>query len=109
MTRGNCGKPLFIGKDDHESFVDWLERVHVSYGWRVQARVLMGNHFCLLEQGHPRRLAKHHTAVENVWLAKRLAMGHSAHVSNLVNPMRQGAKDFRVLKKSENLLWINKD
>jgi len=54
-------------------------------------------------------LAKRHTAVGNEWLAERLAMGHSAHVSNLVNRMRQGAKDLRILSKYENLLWKNKD
>ena len=48
MARGDGGKPLFISKDDHESFVYWLERVCVSHGWRVHAWVLMGNHFHLL-------------------------------------------------------------
>jgi len=45
MARGDGGKPLFIGKEDHESFVYWLEWVCVSHGWRVHAWVLMGNHF----------------------------------------------------------------
>ena len=48
MARGDGGKPLFIGKDDHESFVYWLERVCGSHGWLVHAWVLMGNHFHLL-------------------------------------------------------------
>ena len=48
MARGDGGKRLFIGKEDHESFLYWLERVCVSHGWRVHAWVLMGNHFHLL-------------------------------------------------------------
>jgi hypothetical protein len=27
MARGGGGKPIFVGKDDHESFLYWLERV----------------------------------------------------------------------------------
>ena len=36
-------------------------------------------------------------------------MGHSTHVSNLVNRMRKSAKDLKILKKYENLLWKSKD
>ena len=54
-------------------------------------------------------LAKRHTAVGNEWLGKRLAMGHSAHVSNLVNRMRKSPKDLKTLTKYENLLWKSKD
>ncbi len=35
MARGDGGKPIFVGKDDHESFLYWLERVCTSHGWRV--------------------------------------------------------------------------
>lgn len=48
MARGDGGKRIFIGKEDHESFLHWLERVCKSHGWRVHAWVLMGNHFHLL-------------------------------------------------------------
>lgn len=48
MARGDGGKPIFIGREDHESFLYWLERVCGSHGWRVHAWVLMGNHFHLL-------------------------------------------------------------
>jgi REP element-mobilizing transposase RayT len=48
MARGDGGKPIFVGRDDHESFLYWLERVCTSHGWRVHAWVLMGNHFHLL-------------------------------------------------------------
>jgi len=42
MARGDGGKLLFIGREDHESFLYWLDRVCVSHGWRVHAWVLMG-------------------------------------------------------------------
>jgi putative transposase len=48
MARGDGGKRIFIGREDHESFLHWLERVCSSHGWRVHAWVLMGNHFHLL-------------------------------------------------------------
>lgn len=48
MARGDGGKRIFIGKEDHESFLHWLERVCQSHGWRIHAWVLMGNHFHLL-------------------------------------------------------------
>ncbi len=48
MARGDGGKRIFIGKEDHESLLHWLERVCQSHGWRVHAWVLMGNHFHLL-------------------------------------------------------------
>lgn len=48
MARGDGGKQIFIQKEDHESFLYWLEKVCGSHGWRVHAWVLMGNHFHLL-------------------------------------------------------------
>ena len=48
MARGDGGKQIFIRKEDHESFLYWLEKVCGSHGWRVHAWVLMGNHFHLL-------------------------------------------------------------
>ena len=48
MARGDGGKPLFIGKEDHESFVCLLERACLSHGWRVHAWVIIVNHFHLL-------------------------------------------------------------
>jgi len=48
MARGDGGKTIFIGREDNESFLYWLERVCGSHGWRVHAWVLMGNHFHLL-------------------------------------------------------------
>jgi hypothetical protein len=54
-------------------------------------------------------LAKRYTAVGNEWLGKRLTMEHSAHVSNLVNRMRKSAKNLKILRKYETLLWKSKD
>jgi putative transposase len=48
MARGDGGKGIFVRKEDHESFLHWLERVCQRHGWRVHAWVLMGNHFHLL-------------------------------------------------------------
>ena len=44
MARGDGGKCIFPGKEDHLSFLHWLEQVCGSHGWRVHAWVLMGNH-----------------------------------------------------------------
>ena len=54
-------------------------------------------------------LAKRQTAVGNEWLGMGLAMGHSAHVSHLVNRLRKSAKDLKTLRRYVNLLWRNKD
>ena len=37
MARGDGGKQIFTEKEDHESFLHWLERVCGSHGWRVRA------------------------------------------------------------------------
>jgi len=43
MARGDGGKQIFLGREDCESFLHWLERVCRSHGWRAHAWVLMGN------------------------------------------------------------------
>ena len=48
MARGDGGKKLFLTDSDHLLFLDWLEGVCKSHGWRIHAWVLMGNHFHLL-------------------------------------------------------------
>ena len=48
MAGGDGGKRIFVGKEDHGSFLRWLERECRSHGWQVHAWVLMGNHFHLL-------------------------------------------------------------
>ena len=44
MVLGDGGKRIFVGEEDHESFLHWLEQVCRSHGWFVHAWVLMGNH-----------------------------------------------------------------
>jgi putative transposase len=41
MARGDGGKTIFEGKEDHQSFLYWLERVCTSHDWRVHAWVLI--------------------------------------------------------------------
>jgi len=43
MARGGGRKRLFFGKDDHGSFLHWLEQEWGRHGWRVHAWVMMGN------------------------------------------------------------------
>lgn len=48
MARGDGGKTVFEEDPDRYGWVDLMERACGSYGWRVHAWVLMGNHFHLL-------------------------------------------------------------
>ena len=45
----------------------------------------------------------------NERLGKHLAMGHSAHVRNLVKTMRKNPNDLKILGKYQNLLLKYKD
>ena len=44
----------------------------------------------------------------NDWLAARLAMGHGAYASNLINRMRRDRNESKYFKKAENI-WKSKD
>ena len=48
MARGDGGKPVFEDDKDRYGWMDLMERACGSFGWRVHAWVLMGNHFHLL-------------------------------------------------------------
>ncbi len=48
MARGDGGKNIFETDFDPQDALKRLEKVCGSFGWRVHARVLMGNHFHLL-------------------------------------------------------------
>jgi REP element-mobilizing transposase RayT len=48
MARGDGGKPVFEDDKDRFGWLDLMERACGSFGWRVHAWVLMGNHFHLL-------------------------------------------------------------
>ena len=50
MARGDGGKVIFIGREDHLLFLHRLGEVCRSHGWRIHAWVLMGNHFHLLAE-----------------------------------------------------------
>jgi hypothetical protein len=51
-------------------------------------------------------MVKSRTAVENDWIAGRLAMGHPASMSQLVHRMRRDPKASKQLKKHEKTLKI---
>jgi REP element-mobilizing transposase RayT len=48
MARGDGGKNIFESDFDRQDALNRLEEVCGSFGWRVHAWVLMGNHFHLL-------------------------------------------------------------
>lgn len=48
MARGDGGKDIFEEDSDRFAWMELMERVCMSFGWRVHAWVLMGNHFHLL-------------------------------------------------------------
>ncbi len=49
-SRGNEKKPLFLGDEDREVFVEFLGNTAQRFGWSVTAWVLMTNHFHLIIQ-----------------------------------------------------------
>jgi len=49
-------------------------------------------------------LVKGRTAMSNEWLAKRLAMGHPASRTQLVNRLRKDGKNQKTLNKHEKIL-----
>ena len=66
-------------------------------------------HHGLLRKNDPRMvtcatLVKGRTAMSNEWLARRLAMGHPASMSQLVNRMRKDEMNQKSLKKYEKIL-----
>ncbi len=44
MCRGNERRAIFRDDDDRQRRLDWLERTVETYGWRLHAFVLLGNH-----------------------------------------------------------------
>jgi len=62
-----------------------------------------------LRKGHPDKvrcaaLVRLRTAMENDWIAARLAMGGSTYVSSLVNRLLRNAKERRTLATHERAL-----
>jgi putative transposase len=48
MAPGEGGKDVFEDEVDRRVWLERLREVCESYGWRVHARVMVGNHFHLL-------------------------------------------------------------
>ncbi len=48
-------------------------------------------------------IVKSRTTVGNEWLAARLAMGHSAYMSSLVNSSRRSKEDQKTLRKYDKI------
>ena len=44
MCRGNERRAIFRDDDDRQRRLDWLQRTVETYGWRLHAFVLLGNH-----------------------------------------------------------------
>jgi putative transposase len=44
MSRGNERRAIFRDDDDRQRRLDWLQRTVETYGWRLHAFVLLGNH-----------------------------------------------------------------
>ncbi len=44
MRRGNERCAIFRDDDDRQRRLDWLQRAVETYGWRLHAFVLLGNH-----------------------------------------------------------------
>jgi putative transposase len=55
-ARGDGGKAIFESDEDRKVFLFRLGQACGSHGWRLHARVLMGNHFHLLLETPERNL-----------------------------------------------------
>ncbi len=44
MSRGNARQDIVLDDVDREKRLDWLRRTVETYGWRLHAFTLMGNH-----------------------------------------------------------------
>jgi len=79
-------------------------RARCITSWRVGTAEL-----AKLRKGHPDRmrcaaLVRLRTAMENEWIAVRLAMGGSTYVSSLIHPLLRDAKERRTLAAHERAL-----
>jgi hypothetical protein len=81
MARGDGRKCIFQGKEDHLSFLHWQENVCGSHPDKVRCAALV-------------RLR---TAMENEWIAARLAMGGSTYVSSLIHRLLRDAKERQTM------------
>ncbi|MGD9418485.1 MAG: transposase [Verrucomicrobiota bacterium JB025] len=104
MARGNGGDAVFVTDDDRKSFLFRLGQVCASPGWRVHARVLMGNHFHLLLETPQANLV---TGMKSLlatfsqgWNRARMRRGHvfqGSYTAVPVNGSDADAHDFKAL------------
>ncbi len=80
MARGDGGKDVFESDFDRQDALKRLEEVCGSFGWRVHAWVLMGNHFHLLLETPEPNLVKGMKwfmgVVSQAWNRRRKRRGH---------------------------------
>jgi putative transposase len=111
-ARGDGGKRIFVGKDDHESFLYWLERVCTSHGWRVHAWVLMGNHFHLLLEMPEANLVTGMRMLlgtfGKAWNIRRQRQGHVFQGRYKAVPVAgEGAADAHYFKSVADYIHLN--
>lgn len=112
MARGDGGKRIFVGKQDHESFLYWLERVCTSHGWRVHAWVLMGNHFHLLLETPEANLVSGMRMLlgtfGKAWNIRRKRQGHVFQGRYKAIPVSgEGAADAYYFKSVADYIHLN--
>ena len=112
MARGDGGKQIFVGKDDHESFLYWLDRVCTSHGWRVHAWVLMGNHFHLLLETPEANLVSGMRMLlgtfGKAWNIRRQRQGHVFQGRYKAVPVAgEGAADAHYFKSVADYIHLN--
>ena len=112
MARGDGGKQLFIGKEDHESFLYWLERVCESHGWRVHAWVLMGNHLHLLLETPEANLSSGMRvllgAFSQAWNSRYQRRGHVFQGRSKAVPVAgESAADAHYFKSVADYIHLN--
>jgi putative transposase len=112
MARGDGGKQIFVGKDDHESFLYWLERVCTSHGWRLHAWVLMGNHFHLLLETPEANLVSGMRMLlgtfGKAWNIRRQRQGHVFQGRYKAVPVSgEGAADAHYFKCVADYIHLN--
>jgi len=87
----------------------WLEINRVLDAFQLSHEPVGMADLAKLRRGHPDKvrcaaLVRMRTAMENNWIAARLALGGSTYVSSLVNRLLRDAKERRTLAAHERAL-----
>jgi REP element-mobilizing transposase RayT len=125
MARRNRRERIFRDDDDRRFFLKTLAQACEMTGWRVHARVLMGNHYHLLIQtpepnlvaGMKRlqaRVIRQSTTVSISWLAEHLAMRSAANASQQIlrkpEPKKSLPKPLKTwIDLSRNVAWCARE